>query len=227
MSLLESLRGGLIVSVQAWRGSALDDPYVIAAMARAAQAGGAVAVRIAGIDHLRAVRARVALPIVGLDQARVRRIRDRTLRRRSRKCARSSPRRGDRRVRRDRVARVRTAPSSAISIAAIHAQRPSSARRLLDRRRRDRRGRRRCRHRRNDALRLHRRNRRAKRCRRSISFASSRGCGASPSARAASALRRMCAPRSMPEPMRSCVGSAITNVDWLVREFAGAADRVS
>jgi putative N-acetylmannosamine-6-phosphate epimerase len=23
-----------------------------------------------------------------------------------------------------------------------------------------------------------------------------------------------------------CVGSAITNVDWLVREFAGAADRI-
>lgn len=66
MSLLESLRRGLIVSVQAWRGSALDDPYIVAAMAAAAQAGGAVAVRIAGIDHLRAVRARVSLPIVGL-----------------------------------------------------------------------------------------------------------------------------------------------------------------
>jgi N-acylglucosamine-6-phosphate 2-epimerase len=66
MSLLDALRGGLIVSVQAWRGSALDDPHVIAAMARAAQDGGAVAVRVAGADHLRAVRERVALPIVGL-----------------------------------------------------------------------------------------------------------------------------------------------------------------
>ncbi len=66
MSLLESLRRGLIVSVQAWRGSALDDPYVIAAMAAAAEAGGAVAVRVAGVDHLRAVRARVSLPIIGL-----------------------------------------------------------------------------------------------------------------------------------------------------------------
>lgn len=64
--LLEALRGGLIVSVQAWRGSAIDDPYVIAAMALAAQESGAVAVRIAGNEHLRAVRARVALPIVGL-----------------------------------------------------------------------------------------------------------------------------------------------------------------
>lgn len=66
MTLLDALRGGLIVSVQAWSGSALDAPAIIAAMARAAQEGGAVAVRIAGIEHLRAVRARVALPIVGL-----------------------------------------------------------------------------------------------------------------------------------------------------------------
>jgi len=66
MSLFESLRGGLIVSVQAWRGSALDDPRVIAAMAQAAQEGGAVAVRVAGSAHLQAVRARVALPVIGL-----------------------------------------------------------------------------------------------------------------------------------------------------------------
>jgi N-acylglucosamine-6-phosphate 2-epimerase len=66
VSLLETLRGGLIVSVQAWRGSALDDPRIIAAMARAAQDGGAVAVRVAGVEHLRAVRERVVLPIVGL-----------------------------------------------------------------------------------------------------------------------------------------------------------------
>ncbi len=66
MNLLDELRGGLIVSVQAWPGSALDEPDVIAAMARAAQDGGAVAVRIAGVEHLRAVRRRVQVPIVGL-----------------------------------------------------------------------------------------------------------------------------------------------------------------
>lgn len=66
MSLLDALRGGLIVSVQAWRGSALDDPLVIAAMAGAAQDGGAVGVRVEGIRNLHAVRARVALPILGL-----------------------------------------------------------------------------------------------------------------------------------------------------------------
>jgi N-acylglucosamine-6-phosphate 2-epimerase len=66
LSLLDGLRGGLIVSVQAWRGSALDDPHVIAAMARAAEESGAVAVRIAGARNLAAVRSSVALPIVGL-----------------------------------------------------------------------------------------------------------------------------------------------------------------
>lgn len=64
--LLERLRGGLIVSVQAPHGSALDDPYIIGAMARAAQSNGAVAVRIEGVENLRAVRGRVDVPIVGL-----------------------------------------------------------------------------------------------------------------------------------------------------------------
>ena len=64
--MLGQLRGGLIVSVQAWSGSALEDPVVLAAMARAAQDGGAVAVRIQGVDAIRAVRARVEVPIVGL-----------------------------------------------------------------------------------------------------------------------------------------------------------------
>ncbi|HZY98391.1 MAG TPA: N-acetylmannosamine-6-phosphate 2-epimerase [Candidatus Baltobacteraceae bacterium] len=66
MSLLDELRGGLIVSVQAWPGSALDDPHVIAAMARAAQEGDAVGVRIQGVANLRAVRSRVEVPVVGL-----------------------------------------------------------------------------------------------------------------------------------------------------------------
>jgi N-acylglucosamine-6-phosphate 2-epimerase len=66
MSAFDALRGGLIVSVQAWPGSAIDDPHVIGAMARAAQDGGAVAVRVQGEANLRAVRRRVELPIVGL-----------------------------------------------------------------------------------------------------------------------------------------------------------------
>ena len=66
MRLLDELRGGLIVSVQAWPGSAMDDPHVIAAMARAAQEGGAVAVRVQGVANLAAVRERVQVPVIGL-----------------------------------------------------------------------------------------------------------------------------------------------------------------
>ncbi|MBV8637168.1 MAG: putative N-acetylmannosamine-6-phosphate 2-epimerase [Candidatus Eremiobacteraeota bacterium] len=64
--VLERLRGGLIVSVQAWPGSAIDDPYVLAAMAAAAEANGAVAVRMQGVANLLAARARVRIPIVGI-----------------------------------------------------------------------------------------------------------------------------------------------------------------
>jgi N-acylglucosamine-6-phosphate 2-epimerase len=66
VSLLDGLRGGLIVSVQAWPGSAINDPYVIAAMARAAAENGAVGVRIQGVANIDAVRARLDLPIFGL-----------------------------------------------------------------------------------------------------------------------------------------------------------------
>lgn len=66
MSLLEHLRGGLIVSVQARAGSAIDDPAVLAAMALAAEQNGAVGVRIQGAPNLRAVRARVSVPVIGL-----------------------------------------------------------------------------------------------------------------------------------------------------------------
>jgi N-acylglucosamine-6-phosphate 2-epimerase len=66
VSVLDRLRGGLIVSVQAPHGSALDDPGAIAAIAEAACESGAAGVRIASIAHLKAVRARVDVPIVGL-----------------------------------------------------------------------------------------------------------------------------------------------------------------
>lgn len=66
MMRLDRLRGGLIVSVQARAGCALDDPHVLAAMALAAQENGAVAVRIQGVRNLEAVRRRVGIPIVGI-----------------------------------------------------------------------------------------------------------------------------------------------------------------
>ncbi len=64
--LLDSLRGALIVSCQADPGSPFRDSRVIAAFARAAEIGGARAVRIQSVDDVRAVREAVRLPIIGL-----------------------------------------------------------------------------------------------------------------------------------------------------------------
>ncbi|EAR51323.1 putative N-acetylmannosamine-6-phosphate 2-epimerase [Oceanicola granulosus HTCC2516] len=66
MDRLDQLRGGLVVSCQPVGGGAMDRPEIVAAMAAAAVAGGAAGVRIEGIANLRAVRARVAVPIIGL-----------------------------------------------------------------------------------------------------------------------------------------------------------------
>jgi N-acylglucosamine-6-phosphate 2-epimerase len=66
MNVLDELRGGLIVSVQARPGSAIDDPAVLAAMAAAAQANGAAGVRMQGTANLAVARARVNLPMIGI-----------------------------------------------------------------------------------------------------------------------------------------------------------------
>ncbi|MDM9383370.1 N-acetylmannosamine-6-phosphate 2-epimerase [Chlorogloeopsis sp. ULAP01] len=63
---LESLRRGLIVSCQAPIESPLHDPFVIAAMAQTAVNNGAVGVRIDTPAHIYAVRQRVQVPIIGL-----------------------------------------------------------------------------------------------------------------------------------------------------------------
>ncbi len=64
--LLERLRGGLIVSVQAYADSVLNTPETIALLARCAVANGAVGVRIEGAARIAAVRAAVDVPIVGI-----------------------------------------------------------------------------------------------------------------------------------------------------------------
>ncbi|HET9391941.1 MAG TPA: putative N-acetylmannosamine-6-phosphate 2-epimerase [Candidatus Rubrimentiphilum sp.] len=65
-NVLDKLRGGLIVSVQARTGSALDNPDVLAAIATAAKEAGAVGIRAAGEANLKAIRKRVDLPIIGI-----------------------------------------------------------------------------------------------------------------------------------------------------------------
>jgi len=52
--------------VQAWPGSALDAPPVIAAMAHCAQDNGACAVRVQGAANIAAVIQQVHIPVIGL-----------------------------------------------------------------------------------------------------------------------------------------------------------------
>jgi N-acylglucosamine-6-phosphate 2-epimerase len=63
---LARLRGGLVVSCQPVDGGPMDTPGIVAAMAAAAASGGAAAVRIEGIENLRAARAAVTVPIIGI-----------------------------------------------------------------------------------------------------------------------------------------------------------------
>ncbi len=70
MDVIESLRGGLIVSCQAPEGSPLDRPEMIAALAAAAERGGAVGVRINRPENIRAVRGAVKIPVIGIHKQR-------------------------------------------------------------------------------------------------------------------------------------------------------------
>ncbi|OKH31619.1 acetylmannosamine-6-phosphate 2-epimerase [[Phormidium ambiguum] IAM M-71] len=63
---LQSLNQTLIVSCQAPVESPLHDPYVIAAIAKAAILNGASAVRIDTPAHITAVRQQISAPIIGL-----------------------------------------------------------------------------------------------------------------------------------------------------------------
>ena len=66
VKLLESLRGGLIVSCQPVPGGPMDRPGIVAALAWAALNGRAVGLRIEGLENLRAVRLVTSAPIIGL-----------------------------------------------------------------------------------------------------------------------------------------------------------------
>lgn len=63
---LGALRGGLIVSVQPPAGSALDTLEIVAALAAAALANGAVGLRLEGAERIAAVRSRTQAPIIGI-----------------------------------------------------------------------------------------------------------------------------------------------------------------
>ncbi|MDI6772126.1 MAG: N-acetylmannosamine-6-phosphate 2-epimerase [bacterium] len=63
---LAALRGGLIVSCQARPDNPLHGSVFMAAMARAASGAGALGLRMNGPEDIRAARAAVGLPIIGL-----------------------------------------------------------------------------------------------------------------------------------------------------------------
>ena len=64
--VFESLRGGLVVSVQARAGSPLRDTAVMVALARAAEQGGAVGIRAEGAVDVGAIGDAVDVPVIGL-----------------------------------------------------------------------------------------------------------------------------------------------------------------
>ncbi len=64
--VLERLRGALIVSVQTYADSVLGAPETIALLARCAVANGAAGVRVEGVTRIAAVRAALGVPVVGI-----------------------------------------------------------------------------------------------------------------------------------------------------------------
>ncbi len=64
--MFESFKGDLIVFCQATGDEPFNHPDYIAAFARCAEMGGAVAIRTEGLDKIRAIKACVKLPIISL-----------------------------------------------------------------------------------------------------------------------------------------------------------------
>ena len=64
--LIESLKGKLVVSVQAYPREPLRTPEHMAAMSRACELGGAAAIRCQGLSDIAAIKGRVEIPVIGL-----------------------------------------------------------------------------------------------------------------------------------------------------------------
>lgn len=65
-SIIEGLKNGLIVSCQARPGNPLRGADRMAAMAQAAEMGGAAAIRADGIEDITEIKKRVKIPIIGI-----------------------------------------------------------------------------------------------------------------------------------------------------------------
>ena len=65
-NVLDTLSSGFVSSCQPVDEGPMDNPEIVAAMAMASIAGGAVALRIEGFENLTAVRSKVNVPIIGI-----------------------------------------------------------------------------------------------------------------------------------------------------------------
>lgn len=66
---IEALRNGLIVSCQAENDDPFNRPEYLALFARAAEMGGAAAIRAQGANNIQAICRNVSLPVIGLTKA--------------------------------------------------------------------------------------------------------------------------------------------------------------
>ncbi|QOQ39268.1 N-acetylmannosamine-6-phosphate 2-epimerase [Trueperella pecoris] len=64
--LIESLRGKLIVSAQAYPGEPMRHPETMAQVALAGERGGAAAIRCQGLADIAAIKGQVDVPVIGL-----------------------------------------------------------------------------------------------------------------------------------------------------------------
>ncbi|MFE0651977.1 N-acetylmannosamine-6-phosphate 2-epimerase [Streptomyces sp. NPDC059534] len=65
-SVLDRLRGTLIVSCQAYPGEPMRDPDTMRRVALAARDGGAAGIRAQGLDDIQAIRGALDVPLIGL-----------------------------------------------------------------------------------------------------------------------------------------------------------------
>lgn len=66
LPLIEKLRGGLVVSCQAYPGEPMRHPETMAQMAMAAEIGGARAIRCQGLADIAAIKGQVKVPVIGI-----------------------------------------------------------------------------------------------------------------------------------------------------------------
>lgn len=64
--VIDYVKGGLIVSCQAYPGEAMRHPETMAQMAVAAVAGGAVGIRCQGLADIAAIKGQVDVPVIGI-----------------------------------------------------------------------------------------------------------------------------------------------------------------